>query len=147
MELRQQLETALHQSMKDHNDLAKNTIRLILSSVKLSEIDKGRTFEDSEILTVLQKELKIRQESIEEYRKGGRTDLIEKAEGEILVLNTFLPKQLSDTELIEEVKKAIAEVSAQSPADMGMVMKVIIPRLQGKVSSDRISHTVRSLLQ
>lgn len=147
MELRKQLESALYQSMKEHDDIAKNTIRLILSSVKLAEIEKGHSFEDAEILTVLQKELKIRQESIDEYIKGGRNDLVDKAKNEISILSSFLPKQMGDDELTEEVKKAIEEVSAHSPADMGKVMKVLIPRLQGKAASDRISAIVRSLLQ
>lgn len=147
MEIRKQLEDALHQSMKEHDETTKNTIRLILSAVKLGEIEKGHAFSDADILSVIQKEQKIRLESIDEYNKGNRVDLAEKAKAENDVLSTFLPKQLSEEELIQAVKEAIQEASAQSPSDMGKVMKLLIPRLQGKVSSERISSAVRSLLQ
>lgn len=147
MELRKQLENVLYQSMKDHDEITKNTVRLILSAIKLGEIEKGHSFTDADILTIVQKEQKIRLESIEEYIKGGRTDLVEKASAENEILAQFLPKQLSDEELLKEVQAAVLEVAAQSPSDMGKVMKVLIPRLQGKVSSERISSTVKSLLQ
>jgi len=146
MELRKQLETDLYQAMKDKNETAKNTIRIVLSSLKLAEIEKGHTFDDAEIQAIIQKEIKMRSESIAEFAKGNRQDLIEKANDETKILERYLPKQLSDVELTAMVDQAIAEVQAQSPSDMGKVMKIVLPLVHGQASADRISKLVRARL-
>lgn len=146
MELRKQLETDLYQAMRDKDETVKNTIRFVLSSLKLAEIEKGHAFDDSEILSIIQKEIKMRAESIAEFTKGGRQDLIDIAKKESRVLENYLPKQLSDADLIILIDRAIAEVSAQTPSDMGKVMKIVLPQVQGQASADRISKLVRSRL-
>lgn len=88
----------------------------------------------------------MRAESIAEFTKGGRQDLIDKAKQESQVLENYLPKQLSDSDLIILIDRAIAEVSAQAPSDMGKVMKIVLPQVQGQASADRISKLVRSRL-
>ncbi len=146
MELRKQLETDLYQAMRDKDETVKNTIRFVFSSLKLAEIEKGHAFDDSEILSIIQKEIKMRAESIAEFTKGSRQDLIDKAKKESQVLENYLPKQLSDSDLIILIDRAIAEVSAQTPSDMGKVMKIVLPQVQGQASADRISKLVRSRL-
>ena len=139
-------EEALHEAMRQKDEIAKNTYKILLSSIKMIEIEKGNTADDATIQTILQKEIKMRKESINEFQKGDRNDLINLAEIEIALLEKFLPAQLSDEEIKIFASEAINEVGASLPSDMGKVMKILVPRLAGKASADRISASVRSLL-
>lgn len=146
MDLRKRLETDLYQAMRENNEIAKNTIRIVLSSLKLAEIEKGHAFDEQEILNVIQKEIKMRSESIEEFKRGGRTDLVEKTQHEAAVLEKYLPAQMSDAELIALIDAAIKEVGAKLPSDMGKVMKAVLPQVQGKAPADRVSKLVKTRL-
>jgi uncharacterized protein YqeY len=137
----------LHESIKSHDEVARDTMRMILTNLKLIEVEKKQPLDDAAILTLVQKEIKMRHESIEEFKKGNRQDLVERSEAEVKVLEQFLPKQLSDEEIRAVVQTAISEVGASSIADMGKVMKAALPKLQGKAASDRVSSTVKELLQ
>jgi uncharacterized protein YqeY len=144
--LKIKLNDLLHESMKAKDEVTKDTIRLVLTSLKLSEVEKKQEMDDAGILALIQKEIKSRHEAIADFKKGNRVDLVTRAEAEIKVLEQFLPKQLSDDELKVIVSSAIAEVGAASMADMGKVMKVVIPKVQGQASSDRISAFVKEHL-
>lgn len=139
-------EEALHDAMRQKDETAKNTYKILLSSIKMVEIEKGITADDSLIQSILQKEIKMRRESINEFQKGNRDDLIKLADKEISLLEKFLPAQMGDDEIKSLAAEAIKEVNAVLPSDMGKVMKVLIPKLAGKASADRISSVVRSLL-
>lgn len=144
--LKIKLNDLLHESMKAKDEVTKDTIRLVLTSLKLSEVEKKQEMDDAGILALIQKEIKSRHEAIADFKKGNRADLVTRAEAEIKALEQFLPKQLSDDELKVIVSSAIAEVCAASMADMGKVMKVVIPKVQGQASSDRISAFVKEHL-
>lgn len=146
MELKNKLETALKDAMRTNNEVTRRTIRMVLSAVKFAEIDKGVALDDAALLGILQKEVKSRNEAIYEAQKANRSDLIEANQAEIAVLETFLPKQLSQAEVDEMVREAIVETQASSMTDMGKVMKVLMPKLQGRVAGDLISQTVRKHL-
>jgi len=146
-ELKNKFNDLLHESMRNHDEIARDTMRMILTSLKLAEVEKKQELDDTAVLALVQKEIKSRHESIVDFNKGNRADLVEKTEKEIKVLEQFLPKQLTDDELKTVVEEAIKEVDAQNPADMGKVMKIVIPKVQGKASSDRISGLVKQLLQ
>lgn len=146
MELKIKLETALKDAMRTNNEVTRRTIRMVLSAVKFAEIDKGVVLDDAALLGILQKEVKSRNEAINEAQKANRNDLIEANQAEIAVLETFLPKQLSQAEVDEMVREAIVETQASSMTDMGKVMKVLMPKLQGRVAGDLISQTVRKHL-
>lgn len=139
-------EDALHDAMRQKDETAKNTYKILLSSIKMVEIEKGITADDALIQSILQKEIKMRRESISEFQKGERGDLIKLAETEIAILEKFLPAQMSDEEIKKLAAEAIQELSAALPSDMGKVMKILIPKLAGKASADRISAAVRTLL-
>ena len=139
-------EEALHDAMRQKDELAKNTYKILLSSIKMMEIDKGAEIDEAQIQAILQKEIKMRRESILEFQKGDRSDLVKLAEAEIAILEKYLPKQMSDDEIKAFAVEAIKEVNASAPSDMGKVMKILIPKLAGKAPSDRISQVVRSLL-
>lgn len=146
MGLKQTFEEAMFDSMRKKDDLTRDTLRLVLTAVKQAEVDARKPLYDAGILSIIQKEVKIRKETLSELEGSGRTDLIEKAQSEIKVLERFLPAQLSDEELSSLALKVIQEVSANAPSDMGKVMKSLLPLVQGKASPDRISQIVRKLL-
>jgi len=146
METKTQLENALKDALRAGDDLRKRTLRMTLAAIRQQEIDKGATLDDAAVLTILQKEIKSRQESIADAQKAGRADLEAEASAEIEVLQGFLPQQLSPDELDALARQAIAETSATSLKEMGQVMKVLVPRLQGRASGDQASQAVRKLL-
>ena len=150
MGVKTDLTDALRSAMKDKNNTRKNVIRLALSSIKLAEtekgIEKGVELDDVKIFGILQKEIKIREETIAEALKADREGMIEPLNNEIKVLKGFLPSELTDDELTEVVEKAISELNATTIKQMGMVMKTVIENVQGRASNDRISKIVRSLL-
>jgi hypothetical protein len=133
--------------MKERDEDTKRTLRLVLSAIKLAEIDEKGELDESRILAILQKEVKTREDSIQEAQAAGRQDLIQQAEREIKILNLFLPKQLDDEELKQLAKGVIQETDATSIRDMGMVMKNLMPKLEGRASGQDASKIVRELLQ
>jgi uncharacterized protein YqeY len=147
MNTKTQLESALRDAMRAGDDLRKRTIRMALSTIRLAEIDKGASLDEAPVISILQKEIKLRQESIEDARRANRPDLVEASQAEIAVLQEFLPRQLSVEELEALAKQAIAEVGATNQREMGQVMKVLVPRLEGRASGDQASQAVRRLLQ
>ncbi|MDT8897087.1 GatB/YqeY domain-containing protein [Thermanaerothrix sp. 4228-RoL] len=146
-ELKTKLELALRDAMRSNDDVRKRTLRMILSAIRLAEVEKGNPLDDNSILALLHKEIKSRRETIEDAQKGQRPDLVAAAQAEIKVIQEFLPQALSEEELIAMAKAAIEEVGAKTPADLGKVMKLLIPRLQGRASGDEASRVVRQLLQ
>ncbi|HLE73393.1 MAG TPA: GatB/YqeY domain-containing protein [Anaerolineales bacterium] len=147
MALKANLEQALKDAMRSNNTVSKNTIRMALSALKEAEVLKKADLDDSAILALLQKEVKSRNEALAEAEKASRPDLAENAKAEIKVLEGFLPQGLSAQEIEEIVEAAIAEVGATTPADMGKVMKAVLPRLQGRADGGQVSQLVRSKLQ
>jgi uncharacterized protein YqeY len=144
--MKDQFNDLLHESMKNHDEVARDTMRLVLTNLKLAEVEKKTTLDDTAIISLVQKEIKTRNESIEDFKKGGRADLIERTSAEIKVLERFLPKQLSDEEIRSIVQATITEVQASAISDMGKVMKAALPKMQGQAASDRVSTIVKELL-
>jgi len=147
MALKQDIESALKNAMRAGDETRKRTYRLILTSVKLAEVDAGKPLDDNGTLAVIQKEIKIRRESIEGARQANRSDLIEQTRNEIAILEELLPKQLSDQELEELAAAIIRETNASDLSDTGRVMKALMPRIQGRASGERVSQAVRKALQ
>lgn len=145
--IKQQLEQDLKASLRSGEEVRKRTIRSVIAAIKNAEIDKGGALDDAGIIALIQKEIKSRRESIQDAEKANRADLAAESQSEIAILEPYLPKSLTDEELKEMVQAAIQETGAASPADMGKVMKVVIPRIQGRAANDRVSQTVRQLLQ
>ena len=147
MSIKTQLNDSLKDAMKSGDEVRKRTVRMALASIKQSEVDKRVELDDAAVMTILQKEVKNRRESLEEARKANRADLIEANEAEIRVLEAFLPKAMPAEELHAIVQAAITETGASTPADMGKVMKVVMPKVAGRAPNDMISAAVRELLQ
>ncbi len=146
MSLRSQIENDLHEFMRTKNEIGRNTLRMVISSVKLFEIEKAIQADDAAILALIQKEIKTRRDSLIEFEKGNRPDLIKSTNEEIGILESYLPEQLSDDEIERIVSKCIIDNGFATPADMGKAMKSILPLLSGKAPSDKISSIVRKKL-
>ncbi|RMF45633.1 MAG: GatB/YqeY domain-containing protein [Anaerolineae bacterium] len=147
MNTKQKLDQAFKEAMKARDDVAKRTLRMVRAAIKNAEIERRTALDDSAVLSILQKEVKSRQETITEALKAGRDDMIADTEAEIAILQQFLPQPLSAEELESLARAVIAEVGATSPAHMGQVMKALMPRLQGRADGKQASQVVRTLLQ
>jgi uncharacterized protein YqeY len=147
MSKKAELEGALKEAMKANDTVRKNTLRMALAAVKEAEVLKRAELEDAAVVSILQKELKSRQEAIAEADKANRKDLADAAKGEAKIIEGFLPAGLSPAELEAIVVAAIAEAGATSPADMGKVMKVVVPKVQGRADGSQVSALVKSKLQ
>jgi uncharacterized protein YqeY len=147
MSIKTQLNDSLKDAMKSGDEVRKRTVRMALASIKQVEVDKRVELDDAAVMGILQKEMKNRRESLEEARRANRPDLIEANEAEIRVLEAFLPKAMPAEELRTLVEAAITETGASTPADTGKVMKIVMPKVAGRVPNDMISATVRELLQ
>ena len=147
MTIKAQLNESMKDAMKSGDEVRKRTVRMVLAAVKQAEVDKRIELDDPAVMNIIQKEIKNRRESLEEAKKANRPDLIESNEAEINVLQAFLPKAMPAEELRALVQAAVTETGASSPADMGKVMKAVMPRVAGRAPNDMISATVRELLQ
>ena len=134
-------------AMKSGDEVRKRTVRMVLAAVKQVEVDKRIELDDVAIMALLQKEIKNRRESLEEAKKANRADLIEANEAEIKVLEVFLPKAMPAEELQALVQAAITETGAAGPADMGKVMKLVMPKVAGRAPNEAVSAPVKELLQ
>lgn len=147
MNIKEQLNESVKDAMKSGDEVRKRTLRMVLAAIKQAEVDKRAEIDEMAVIALLQKEVKSRSESIDEAKKAERTDLIEANEAEIKVLEVFLPKAMPEEELKAIVQAAITETGASTMADMGKVMKIVMGKVAGRAPNDKISSTVRELLQ
>ena len=149
MSIKDLLTEDMKQAMKDKESgkLRLSVIRMARANIKNVEIDEKRELNDDEVLAVLMKEVKMRQDSLEEFTKAGREELVEQAKQEIAILRKYLPEQLSDEELKALVEEAVAETGAAGPKDMGKVMAALMPKTRGRADGKRINTMVRELLK
>jgi len=146
MTLREELESTMHEAMRAKDEITRDTIRMVFSAIKQVEVETRQVVDDTAILSILQKEIKIRTETISELSSSDRTDLIEKAKKEISILEKFLPKQLTDEDLSAIIRKVMNDLSASNPSDIGKVMKTVLPMVKGQAQPDRVNRIVKELL-
>ncbi len=145
--LKQKLNDDLHQSLKSGDKVKVSTLRLLLSAVHYSEMNKQvAEFSDADIIGVIAKEIKQRHESILAYKQGNRPDLVTQEEAELAILQTYMPQQAGREEVVAAVKKVIAETGAQTIRDKGKVMPKIIAEFKGKADGKLINDIVTELL-
>lgn len=147
MDTKSRLENDLKEAMRTRNDLRRRTIRMALSAIKLAEVEKGGALDENSMVSIIQREIKGRREAAQDAQRAMRPDIITEAEEEIGVLEEYLPIQLSQADLQVLAQQAIQEVGATTPADMGKVMKVLMPKIQGRAPGDQVSQAVRQILQ
>ena len=146
MSIKETINEKQKDAMRNHDEDGKRVYRMILSSVKFTEKTEGKELDDAEVTRILQKELKIRKETLAEAEKGEREAARIEAEKDISLIEPLLPKQMSSEDLKAVVMEVIAETNAQSPADMGKVMKALMPKVKGLAANDQISKMVKELL-
>ena len=133
-------------AMRAKDQARLSTVRLILSAIKQREVDERIELTDADVLSVLEKMIKQRRESIAQYEKAARQDLADAEKFELGVLSSYLPQQMSDAEIAQEVQKAISDSGASSAKDMGKVMAALKGRLAGKADMGKVSALVKSKL-
>ena len=146
MGIREQLDEDLKSAMRAKDSLRMNTVRGLKSAIKYREIELMKPLDDAGILGVVGSEIKRRRDSVEQYRAGNRPDLAEKEEAEIAILQAYLPQQLSPAELEAKVDEVIARVGAKGPKEMGLVMKALLPEVQGRADGKVVSELVKQRL-
>jgi uncharacterized protein YqeY len=146
MSIKNQIDEALKEAIRNQNEVAKNALRGLLTAIKNKEKDLKRAPNDAEILQIISSQIKQRKESIEQFKSGGREDLAEKEAHEIAVLEKFLPKQLSQEELEAIIAECIQETGATTVKDMGKVMKTVMPKVAGRADGKLVNELVRAKL-
>ena len=147
MSLMEQIEKDVIAAMKSKDAVKLSTLRMLKSAVGnyLIQTKKDKA-DDAEVLGMIAKQAKQRRESLESFEKAARKDLADKEKAELAILEAYLPKQLTDEELKAEVQKAIGISGAKSPADMGKLMKTLMPAIQGKADGKRVQDAAKALL-
>lgn len=147
--LKQKLKEELKQSMLARDEIKTSTLRMLLSAITYYEIQKGGAgYEatDEDVLSVIQKEVKQRKDSIEQFRSGGREELAQKEQRELELLQKYLPEQMSEDEISQIVDEAVRQTGATSSQDIGKVMGVVMPKIKGKADGAVVSRIVRERL-
>jgi uncharacterized protein len=148
MSLKEQLADDLKDAIRAGDEVRKSTLRMLMTAVNTAEVSgsERRELADDQVMQVIAKQVKQRRESIEEFKKANRQDLVAIEEAEMKVLEAYMPAQMSRDEIEAEARQVIAEVGANSPADKGKVMKKIVPRLAGRADGRDINEVVTQLL-
>ncbi|HCZ07388.1 MAG: uncharacterized protein PWP37_1369 [Thermotogota bacterium] len=144
--LKEKIREDMKDAMKKREEVRLRALRLLINAIKQFEVDQMKEASDEDIHVIVSKEIKKRQESIEAYEKAGRTDLAEEEKQELEVLSQYLPKQLTDEEIRAEAMKVIDQVGARSPADLGKVMRELMPKLKGRADGKKVNRIVMELL-
>ena len=142
LKIQKDLEDALRQK----DEVKTSTLRLAIAAVNNAKIEKGRELEGQELVGIIQKETKKRQESIAAFKSGQRHDLVEKEEAELAILKTYLPAEISQEELSEIVDSAISEVGARDIKDLGKVMSAVLSKVKGRADGGAVAAVVKSKL-
>jgi len=146
MNLKDRLQDDLHQAMRDRDAQRKSALRLAWASITNEEIARQHQLGDEEVLGVLMQEVKRHQESLSEFEKAGRGELVAQERAQLEALQPYLPKQMSQTELSSLVSQAIEETDAKDGADLGRVMRWLMPRVKGRADGRAVNELVRERL-
>lgn len=144
--MRNQILEDLKSAMKAQDKLKLSVIRMVKSSIQMEELNKKRELTDEEVIDVISKQIKTRKDSINEFTKGGREDLVESTSKEIEILSAYLPEQLTEEEINSIIEKVFEEVKPSSAKDMGKVMKAITPLVKGKADMGMVSSIIKNKL-
>lgn len=141
--MRERIMNDIKEAMKSQNKERLAVLRMVKGAIQLEEISKKQELNDNDIIAVVSKQIKTRRESITEFVKGNRNDLVEKTKSEISILEEYMPEQLSEEEIIKTIDEVINEVNPQAPSDMGKVMGIVTPKLKGRADMSLVSKIVK----
>lgn len=146
MNLQEKLMEDLKDAMRRGDETRRSVIRMARAAIKNAEVDRGRPLSDDEVLQVLEKEVKQRRDSIAEFARGNRPDLVAREQAEMEILLEYLPEQMSREQIEEVARRIIAQAGARSPTDVGKVMPKIMAEVRGKADGRVVSQVVQELL-
>ena len=132
--------------MKNKDSFSLGVIRMLKGAIQLEKINKKRELNDDEVIAVISKQIKMRNDSIKEFEKANRTDLVEQNQKEIAILNTYMPEQLSDEEVNKIIDEAFVKLNPTSSKDMGIIMKEISPKVKGKADMGKVNSIIKDKL-
>lgn len=144
--LRKKIEEDIKQALKSKDSLRLGVLRMLKSEIRYKEIDKHSELSDDEVILALSSSIKKRKDSIEQFERGGRDDLVAQEKAELEVILGYMPAQLTEEKLSEIISLAIKETNASGPAELGKVMKLIMPQVRGKADGKLINQLVSSQL-
>jgi len=144
--LQEKINSDLKEALRARDKVRSSVIRLLNAAIKNAEIARQSGLEDGDILGIIAKEAKLRQESIEAFKKGNRQDLVDREEAELAILTRYLPRQMTRDEIVTEARRVIEEVGARGMGDKGKVMPRLIARLRGKADGREINEVATELL-
>jgi uncharacterized protein len=146
MSLKEKLLNDMKIAMRDKDTVRKNTVQMVRSAVLQIEKDSKVTLDDDGVIEVIVKEVKKRRDSVPDFERGGRQDLVDILKAEIDILLAYLPTQLTEAELEEIVKQAVQEAGASSARDIGKVMQVLMPRIKGRADGKMANQIIKKIL-
>ena len=144
--MREKILNDLKEAMKNQEKTKLSVIRMVKGAMQMEELNLKRPLTDEEVVMVISKQIKTRKESIVEFEKGNRQDLIDQTNAEIEILNTYMPEQLSEEEVLKIIEEAFNEVNPTAPSDMGKIMGLVSPKLRGKADMSFVSKTIKEKL-
>ncbi len=147
MSLSERLNDDMKAAMRSQDKFRLSVIRMIRSSIKNVEIDQRKTLTDNEVLEIVGRELKQRKDSLQEFEKAGRDDLVVSLQAEIGIITEYMPEQLTEEEVTSIVQQTIEEVGASTKAEMGKVMGALMPKVKGRADGKLVNQIVQRLLQ
>jgi uncharacterized protein YqeY len=146
MSLKERIQQDMKDAMRAADKQRLGTIRLMLAAIKQIEVDERKVLDDVEVTVVLDRMVKQRRESISQFEKAGRTDLVDQEAAELAIIQTYLPEPLSETELSALIDEAMSQTGAASIKDMGKVMALLKPKLQGRADMGAVSALIKARL-
>ena len=146
MTLSEQINKDMIEYMKSKDSFSLGVVRMVKGAIQLEKINLKRDLNDDEVIAVISKQIKMRNDSIAEFTKANRTDLVDQYKKEIELLNKYMPEQLSEEEVNKIIEDAFNEVNPQAQSDMGKIMKNITPKLTGKADMSSVSKIVKEKL-
>ena len=144
--MRERILSDLVSAMKSKDKETLSVLRMVKGAIQLEEINKKQELNDEDVIAVLSKQIKTRKESITEFEKAGRTDLVEQTSKEVEILSKYMPEQLSEEELTKIIEEAFALVNPSAPSDMGKIMKEVTPKVKGKADMGLVSKIIKEKL-
>ncbi len=146
MSLKEEIQSAMQSALKAKDTTTLSTLRMVLAAVKNKEIELRGTPSDSDVMQLINKQIKQRKDSIQQFAASGRDDLVKKEEAELVVLMAYMPEQLSEDAIDEKVTSVIKELGAVNMKDMGRVMKTVMAQLSGKADGNLVNAVVKRQL-
>ena len=146
MNLNDRIMNDLKEAMKNKDSFKLGVIRMVKGAIQLEKINKKRELNDDEVIDVISKQIKLRKDSINEFEKAGRTDLVDTTKQEVEILNEYMPEQLTENEVNKIIDEAFSKVNPTSQKDMGLIMKEVTPRVKGKTDMGEVSKIIKEKL-